>query len=234
MNKCGTERVRIAQHLSQQLLKVIIMTNKIIPEFIEVAANPLSLSMRKPVLGVGINDAVYKTSAIKDGKLARCPYYKAWKNMLTRCYSRKYQSSWPTYIGCTVAEEWHSFMNFRKWMKTQDWQGKALDKDILSPGNKIYSSETCVFVPVRINGLLTHIQSSKGKHPAGVSFHKLRNKYQAECWVNEGKKHLGYFATPEEASESYKKAKRKEILRHAMMQVNERIKQGLIMHAEAL
>ena len=44
----------------------------------------------------------------------------------------------------------------------------------------------------------------------GVSFHKPLNKYRAEIKINGKKKHLGYYETPEEASEKYE-IKAKEI-----------------------
>ena len=108
------------------------------------------------VCGVGINDADYvvkkfETIGYVDGKRKRklvwtCPYHRAWESMLKRCYSAKYQERQPTYKGCTVSDDWLTFSNFRAWMIAQDWEGKHLDKDLLFEGNKIYSTETCVFV----------------------------------------------------------------------------------------
>jgi len=210
------------------------MNDKSITEFVERPVTKRATSNRKLKCGIGVNDANYIISNMKDGKLILCPFYKTWSDMLKRCYDEKFKINMPTYVGCTVAEEWHSFMNFKRWMEKQDWEGKDLDKDVLIIGNKIYSSETCVFVSPSVNGLLTHIRKNKGKWPIGVSFDKKTNKYLAQCSISGKNKKLGYFATPEEAGEVYKKTKRKEILRQANIQIDDRIRQGLIRHAEAL
>ena len=80
--------------------------------------------LRKPVYGVGINDADYVTNPKVEGKSKMCPYYLSWKNMLHRCYDKGHQSKFPRYIGCAVVEEWQYFMCFREWMLLQDWKGK--------------------------------------------------------------------------------------------------------------
>jgi len=202
--------------------------------FVEKKASKTSLSLRKLVYGVGINDSEYIISYYVDDKQVMCPYYSAWINMLERCYSGNYRSARPAYIGCTVAEEWHKFSAFKKWMEKQNWQGKHLDKDILIQDNKTYSSKACVFVNQETNKLLTHIRSNKGDYPTGVSFDKSRNKYMARCNISGKEKYLGRFATPEKASDAYKKAKREDILRYAIIQTDDRIRQGLIRHANFL
>jgi len=42
-------------------------------------------------------------------------------------------------------------------MERQDWEGKHLDKDILIPGNKIYSPDRCIFVSSLINLLIDKV-----------------------------------------------------------------------------
>ncbi len=73
--------------------------------------------MNKLVWGVGINDLGYRTHVQEEvtkngGKKIRktvflCKYYVAWRNMLQRCYSKKYLESYPTYIGTSVCNEWY-------------------------------------------------------------------------------------------------------------------------------
>lgn len=122
-------------------------------KFIEIPANKRSLAMRRPVYGVGINDANYQITPIINGRQVMCPIYQAWSGMLERCYSGKYQAKKPTYIGCAVCNEWLTFSKFRAWMLKQDWQGKQIDKDIRVKGNKIYSAETCMFVTNKENSV---------------------------------------------------------------------------------
>lgn len=131
--------------------------------------------------------------------------------MLERCYSEKTQSRQPTYIGCTVCEEWHSFTAFRVWMKQQDWQGKQLDKDLLIAGNKIYSPETCIFVSHAINSLLLDCGALRGEFPIGVCWHVRDKKFQSACRINGKCKHLGYFTDPHEAHRAWQTFKIKAI-----------------------
>jgi len=72
--------------------------------------------------------------------------YKIWNSMLQRCYSPKKLKTSPSYIGCSVCDEWLNFTNFLKWYKANYLEGMELDKDSLIEGNKIYSPNTCKFI----------------------------------------------------------------------------------------
>ena len=72
----------------------------------------------KKIAGVGINDADYKISTTDaNGKTKLCPYYMVWSSMLRRCYSPASLIKDPTYKGCSVIEDWHTFSNFKSWME---------------------------------------------------------------------------------------------------------------------
>lgn len=138
--------------------------------------------------------------------------YNTWTNMLMRCYDMKYQLRQPTYIGCEVYSEWHCFQNFAEWYYDNYYeipeQTMALDKDALCKGNRIYSPDTCVFVPQCINNLFVKRDRDRGNLPLGVSFHKQRSKYRARCHDGSGHEiHLGLYNTPEEAFDVYKQYK---------------------------
>ena len=141
--------------------------------------------------------------------------YKCWKSMLQRCYSAKFQEKCPTYVDCSVSEEWLYYPNFKNWYDANyyeiDNKTSQLDKDVLIKGNKVYSPYTCVFVPQFINTLFVKCQKSRGKLPIGVYYNKKDKKYRAQLSVFEnGKKtikYLGNFDTPYEAFKTYKKAK---------------------------
>lgn len=152
------------------------------------------------IFGIGINDADYAiTPGSKNRK--RCKYFSTWSGMISRCYSEKTQSRNPTYIGCTVCAEWLRFSTFKAWMEQQDWEGRELDKDILFPGNKVYSPDTCVFVTRAINSFMGYGVRSGRSLPQGVSFHKIHKKYISSCGENGKLKFLGYYETAEEAHE---------------------------------
>ena len=177
--------------------------------------------MRK-VCGVGINDLGYKTQEevvdITTGKrkvIWRCPYYKIWSDMLTRCYSRRYQNK-TTYTGCEVSDSWKYFSNFKFWLESQNYEtgvGLEIDKDILGTG-KLYSESNCVLVFSLVNCFIIDSKKIRGNLPIGVSFDKPRNKYRACCRNpfhdrkrSNSSKYIGLFSTPELAHEAWRQKK---------------------------
>jgi hypothetical protein len=174
--------------------------------------------------GIAINDAEY---IVQPKNKPNCDFYKVWQGMLQRCYDPKLHKKRPNYIGCSVSSEWLLFSSFSSWMKTQDWKGKQLDKDILFQGNKIYSAETCIFVHGSLNSLLTNRSNFRGKYPIGVSFNKKSEKYHSQCRVNGKATSLGFFDTPLEAHEVYKKFKY-EVIRKVAEKQAEPLKAALL------
>ena len=164
--------------------------------------------MSKLVCGVGINDRT--RPAFVDGKPVK--EYDLWKSMLKRCFSDKYQTRYTTYKGCNISDNFLHYSFFYNWCHQQIGFGNVgekgrswcLDKDILFTGNKLYSENTCVFVPQEINTFFTDSGAKRGEYPVGVNFHKASGKFKAHCRVNGKKQHLGYFNTPEEAFVAYK------------------------------
>ena len=135
--------------------------------------------------------------------------YNVWIRMMERAYSKKYHQKQPTYKDVTVCEEWHNFQNFAKWFEEnynpeimQDWH---LDKDIICPDCKVYSPETCTFVPTDINFLFTKRQNKRGDYPIGVSYKS--GKFRATMTRNNSQFYMGAFSTPNEAFQAYKKGK---------------------------
>jgi hypothetical protein len=162
------------------------------------------------VFGIATNDADYQARVYNDRKIIwMCPYYLKWRNMLQRCYSPTEQKRNPTYIGCTVCEEWLLFSNFRSWMETQDWEGKDLDKDILFIGNKVYSPEACVFIHERVNSFTLDRVFDSGDHPLGVRLDRASGRFVARCSnpFTLRREHLGYFNCSNEAHQAWKRRK---------------------------
>jgi hypothetical protein len=156
------------------------------------------------VHGWGINDLIGTYHC----KFSLCPIYKTWKKMIGRCYDPKYHETRPTYVGCTVTEEWRKLSSFKAWMELQNYHGMSLDKDILVAGNTEYNPKTCTFVPKAINSFFTFIKKGGGNLPYGVSWCESENCYKAYCANLDGKnKTLGRFKMSEEASIAYKKFK---------------------------
>lgn len=143
---------------------------------------------RSCIYGVGINDS---STPIRVGdKIIRT--YETWRGMLRRIYSKSHQENNPTYIGCSVALEWLYFSTFERWMLEQDHEGKALDKDLLLPGNKLYSEHTCVFVSPALNALLTDSRAARGLFPLGVYYRKDIRKYAVQVHIGTSQKNFGF------------------------------------------
>jgi len=191
---------------------------------------------KKLVIGVGINDSETPVLRAQNGKAVwLCQFYLSWRRMLERCYSSEYLLKKPTYSGCSVAPEWLTFSVFREWMQRHDWEGKHLDKDIIFPGNKVYSPETCVFVSPALNAFLNENGRSRGQWPLGVYWHKQLSKFTAQCSnpFTGKKEYLGMFICPNEAHEEWRKRKREHANRYADMQTDARIARGLRARFEA-
>ena len=135
--------------------------------------------------------------------------YLVWSSMLNRCYSEKYHIKQPTYIDCEVSDNFCNFNYFYQWDIDNYYEisneTMCLDKDILIKGNKIYSEDTCIYVPQRINNLFTKSDSARGELPIGV--HHCGNKYSSYCSINKKDVYLGIFDTVEDAFNSYKEYK---------------------------
>ena len=141
--------------------------------------------------------------------------FDIWYEMLRRCYDPKYQERYPTYKGCKVEEYLLNFQNMGEWIKDNYYEvpgeQMCLDKDILCKGNKVYSRDTCIFVPERINKLFTKRDNSRGDCPIGVSDLPSSN-YGVLCNNGYRKRiYLGTYLTEEEAFQAYKVYKEKLI-----------------------
>ena len=157
--------------------------------------------------GVGILGAKYPSRV--NG--VHTKEYKLWTGMLERCYSTTLRNKYPTYKDCEASENFKSFEYFYEWCNNQIGfgnEGWQLDKDLLIKGNKIYSENTCVFLPNEINILLTKRTALRGEYLIGVSWSKTNKAFVAQINKNKGKQeYLGSFATELEAFNAYKTAK---------------------------
>ena len=149
----------------------------------------------------------------ENGKITK--EYNIYHDMLKRCYDTKYHEKESTYKDCKVEKYLLNFQHMGKWIEENYYEVPGekicLDKDILCKGNKIYSRETCIFVPQRINNLFTKSDKARGDNPIGVVPTKTGN-YLARCNNGYGKRiTLGTYPTKEEAFQVYKQYKEKII-----------------------
>ena len=183
------------------------------------------------VYGVGITGVKYPITI----NCVHTKEYDLWNGMLRRCYSNTLKKKYPTYIDCEVSDKFKSYEYFYEWCHKQigfsnkDWN---LDKDLLIKGNKVYSENSCVFIPKEINLMLIKCDASRGEHLIGVCWHKKDNAFVAKVAKNKGKReYLGFFKTEIEAFNAYKQAKENFIKEQAnkwKSQIDERAYLALI------
>lgn len=195
----------------------------------------MGVGMNKLVCGIGFNGRKYPTY-INDTIVEE---YEAWRGMLRRC-AKEYWVKFPTYTGTTCSENFKSYSFFYEWCQEQvgfgnkDEGGRCwqLDKDLLINMNKLYSEDTCVFVPQRINLLLIKRKASRGEWSVGVNWNKRDKKFQSSCSTGHSKKkNLGSFNTPEEAFQAYKVYKEqviKQVANEYKEQLDQRVYNALM------
>lgn len=152
---------------------------------------------KKEIFGFGINDLLHTR-----GK----KFYDTWFQMLKRCYDTEFHKKNPTYAECSVCDEWKYLSNFKMWFDKNYVDGWHLDKDILVKGNKVYSPDTCCFVPQSINCCVNYKKKSEKKYPIGV-FDAPSGLYCAIIRNNNKINFIGTFETIEQAFQAYKEAK---------------------------
>lgn len=171
-------------------------------EVVTQIGNVRRRSVRNPY-----HPSVFKVGYIGEGKYDSTTkdVYDRWRGMLQRCYDEKSRHLYKSYAGTTVCEEWKCLQNFGVWYeanyKADIMKGWDLDKDVLGGESKIYSPETCCFVPAPINNVLVKASGVDNGYPTGVV--KEGQKYYA-CFYRRGEPYKSKSCnTIEEASTTY-------------------------------
>jgi len=168
------------------------------------------------VCGVGfIGDGRHGTRI--NGKFSNA--YSVWCNILDRCYEYNSRSQRKNYNGCSVDFKWHNYQNFAEWFERSNVNSDPsvnVDKDLLIPGNKVYSENTCVLIPQWLNKFLKLNHDGSVLKMVGVDFlprASNKNPYRARCVNPFTKKseHLGLFKSEIDAHKAWKEKK----LKHA-------------------
>lgn len=128
-------------------------------------------------------------------------FYTVWRNMFRRV--REHHS----YIGCSVDQRWHKLSDFKLWFDANYIEGTYLDKDLYVEGNRVYSPDTCFFVPENLNHLFKSSYKTKG-----YNWDKERGKWAAKIKYRGKTKNLGRFADEQSAREAYTKARHEYIV----------------------
>ena len=116
--------------------------------------------------------------------------------------------------------------DFKEWFDENYVEGWHLDKDILVKGNKVYSSETCCFVPNEINVMF---ESYLNKTDTGIT--RCKDGYRVKICINKEQINLGLYESKEDAIIAYRKAKKERITDVANKfkdKLNEKVYQAII------
>ena len=152
--------------------------------------------------------------------------YKIWKHMLERAYDPKYHERFPTYKNVTVCEEWLCFANFDKWFSKNYIEGYHLDKDLMQGDveNKVYSPETCVFLPTFVNSFIINKNSNNTSGIMGVSWNKPSKQWMVTLFDSERKVNvnLGRYDSLDKAKEVYLKGRyeKAEVIKDRVRDLN--------------
>jgi hypothetical protein len=139
---------------------------------------------------------------------------RLWNNLETRTDGRHKDKCYDN-----AENGFKDFQEFAEWCQPQfgymhvEQSGKfwQLDKDIIVPDNKVYSPDTCCFVPGRVNSALIEQRSEQGL-PLGVSFNTNGERFVARYRNAQGRRvHIGVYDTPESAHSAWYSHKREAI-----------------------
>lgn len=95
--------------------------------------------------------------------------YSCWTNMVQRHKRTGYEK-------VEVCPEWSQSGVFLQWYARNYVEGYELDKDLKVPGNRLYSPETCMFIPRTLNRKLGRLSSTGVyKHAKGWRAQGIRS-----------------------------------------------------------
>ena len=151
-------------------------------QIITTYANFLTGRMKNPYdviagkhgfIGVGIYKPSYKHNGITIPEKS----YQTWYKMHIRSENNcEYK---PQYTDVKICKEWFNYQNFANWYNENYYEVEndfmCLDKDIMIPNSRIYSPETCCFLPNRLNEIFHNMNRTKSNGlPIGIEYAKRK------------------------------------------------------------
>lgn len=140
-----------------------------------------------------------------------------WQSIDKRCQvGGDQQTKYPRYEGTTNL--FPDFQEFVEWSKgevgydlrepvgKQSW-AYCIEKDILGNGSKVYSPETCLYVPNAVNIFLTARNASRGAYPIGAAWKEKNKKFQAQVRDRNTSRYLGLHSDPMDAHRAWQLGK---------------------------
>ena len=128
---------------------------------------------------------------------------EAWHSIKGRI-SRSYRKRNESYLECKLSSEWEDFENFLKWYSKNYVQGWQIDKDLFGWDTKMYSSQTCCFIPARLNSFLVNLRAIFEGEMHGWYYRDKYGVFVASVSDTGRKKiHLGHFKSEYGAKIAY-------------------------------
>lgn len=135
-----------------------------------------------------------------------------WNSIVSRCNPLGAEQKRNAAYRGTI-NKFKDFQTFADWCQTQhgylysdNGEYWPIDKDLIQPGCKTYSEETCCFISKAANTVLLSCRVLRGDYPVGVHKDHNSKSFIAQCSGNVPR-WLGAFSTPLEAHRAWQKAK---------------------------
>lgn len=139
----------------------------------------------------------------------RNPYLSTWSGLLLRCNDAEFKSKHVSYTDAVMCDEWYNLQAFCSWCeKTKPcidnikWE---LDKDLLGDG-KLYSPDTCCFLPKDVNLFLSKLDRN---------YIPRYSNGRWQVWCSDGvsteNRYVGIYSTQEEAVQVWKQKKNERL-----------------------
>ena len=175
-------------------------------------------SKKEVIIGGNISNPMYPSICNK-GYLGIGKYntknksYFVWSCILNKCYNKS--NSRFVLNKVSVYNSWFNFQNFAAWYEENYIEGYELDKDILFNvkhlNKRLYSPETCIFVPSSLNTFLAGDTLLTGITPLFKNRDNINQNldiyYKASIFRKNKQIYLGIFDTFLEAKLAYAKKK---------------------------
>ena len=148
----------------------------------------------------GFND---RTRPTRDSN-GSIKHFNLWSQMLRRCYVVGDNVA-KTYEFCEVGENFKRYSYFFDWCNSQkgfNQEGYQLDKDYLGFNQRVYSEDTCVFIPRRLNGFLVNMRVDKDFPFLGVKKER-GGRFGSRIRDGDSRYYLGCFNNPQDAQSEY-------------------------------
>ena len=138
--------------------------------------------------------------------------YDVWFSMIRRCYCPIALKLAPHYNDVEVCEEWLDFNIFADWFEETYIEGFHLDKDLRKTENetRIYSPETCCWLPINVNSFMTNIKKTN-IYDGMTGVVKHSDNHYGICikdFIKNESIRINGFTTPEDAYEKYKEIRK--------------------------